>query len=31
MRALEAEAAFYARVFGFTLADAVEPPPIDNL
>ena len=31
VRALEAEAAFYARVFGFTLADAVEPPAIDNL
>jgi dipeptidyl aminopeptidase/acylaminoacyl peptidase len=31
VRALEAEAYFYARVFGFTLADAVEPLAIDNL
>jgi dipeptidyl aminopeptidase/acylaminoacyl peptidase len=31
VRALEAEAYFYARVFGFTLADPVEPVPIDNL
>jgi len=31
VRALEAEAYFYARVFGFTLADAVEPVVIDNL
>jgi dipeptidyl aminopeptidase/acylaminoacyl peptidase len=31
VRALEAEAYFYARVFGFTLADAVEPVAIDNL
>ncbi len=30
-RALEAELYFYARVFGFPLADAVEPVPIDNL
>lgn len=29
--ALEAEAYFYARVFGFTLADRVEPVAIDNL
>jgi dipeptidyl aminopeptidase/acylaminoacyl peptidase len=31
VRALEAEAYFYAQVFGFTLADAVEPVLIDNL
>jgi hypothetical protein len=31
VRALEAEANFYARVFGFTLADRVEPVAIDNL
>ena len=31
VRALEAEAYFYSRVFGFTLADAVEPVAIDNL
>jgi len=31
VRALEAEACFYARIFGFTLADPVEPVPIDNL
>jgi dipeptidyl aminopeptidase/acylaminoacyl peptidase len=31
VRALEAEAFFYARVFGFGLADAVEPVVIDNL
>ena len=31
VRALEAEACFYARVFGFALADAVEPVAIDNL
>ena len=31
VRALQAEAYFYARVFGFTLADAVEPVAIDNL
>lgn len=30
-RALEAELYFYARVFGFQPADAVEPVPIDNL
>ncbi len=29
--ALQAEAYFYARIFGFTLADAVEPVLIDNL
>jgi dipeptidyl aminopeptidase/acylaminoacyl peptidase len=31
VRALEAEAFFYARVFGFTLADPAEPVAIDNL
>jgi dipeptidyl aminopeptidase/acylaminoacyl peptidase len=31
VRALQAEAAFYARIFGFTLADAAEPLAIDNL
>jgi dipeptidyl aminopeptidase/acylaminoacyl peptidase len=31
VRALEAEACFYARVFGYTLADPVEPVAIDNL
>jgi dipeptidyl aminopeptidase/acylaminoacyl peptidase len=31
VRALEAEATFYARVLGFTLADAVPPLAIDNL
>ncbi len=31
VRALEAEAWFYARVFGFALADKVEPVAIDNL
>ena len=31
VRALEAEAYFYSRVFGFTLADALEPVLIDNL
>ena len=30
-RALEAELYFYARVFGFELADAVEPVEIENL
>jgi dipeptidyl aminopeptidase/acylaminoacyl peptidase len=30
-RALEAELYFYARVFGFELADAVEPVQIDNM
>lgn len=30
-RALEAELYFYSRVFGFSLADAVEPVKIDNL
>lgn len=31
VRALQAEAFFYASVLGFTLADAVEPIAIDNL
>ena len=31
VRALQAESFFYARVLGFTLADAVEPVAIDNL
>ena len=31
VRALEAEATFYSRVLGFTLADAVQPLAIDNL
>jgi dienelactone hydrolase len=31
VRALEAEAAFYARVLGFDLADALPPLHIDNL
>ncbi|MBI3978953.1 MAG: S9 family peptidase [Chloroflexi bacterium] len=30
-RALEAELYFYARVFGFALAEPVEPVPIENL
>jgi dipeptidyl aminopeptidase/acylaminoacyl peptidase len=30
-RTLEGELYFYARVFGFPLADAVEPVPIENL
>ena len=30
-RALEAELYFYSRVFGFDLADPVEPVPIENL
>ncbi|HKC76281.1 MAG TPA: prolyl oligopeptidase family serine peptidase, partial [Chloroflexota bacterium] len=30
-RSREAELYFYARVFGFELADPVEPVPIDNL
>jgi dipeptidyl aminopeptidase/acylaminoacyl peptidase len=30
-RALEAELYFYSRIFGFALADAVEPVPIENL
>lgn len=31
VRVLEAEAYFCARVFGFTLADAIEPVAIENL
>ncbi len=31
MRALQAEATFYARIFGFELADPGEPLLIDNL
>jgi dipeptidyl aminopeptidase/acylaminoacyl peptidase len=30
-RALEAELYFYGRVFGFELAEPVEPVPIENL
>jgi dipeptidyl aminopeptidase/acylaminoacyl peptidase len=30
-RSLEAELYFYGRVFGFSLAEAVEPVAIDNL
>ena len=30
-RSLEAEAYFYSRVFGFDLADGVEPVVIENL
>ena len=30
-RALEAELYFYSRIFGFELADALEPVPIENL
>ncbi len=30
-RALDAELYFYAQVFGFELADPIEPVPIDNL
>ena len=30
-RALEAELYFYARIFGFELADAIEPVQIENL
>ena len=30
-RALDAELDFYSRVFGFALADPVEPAPIENL
>jgi dipeptidyl aminopeptidase/acylaminoacyl peptidase len=31
IRALEAELYFYSRIFGFDLADNVEPIPIENL
>ena len=30
-RALDAELYFYSRVFGFELAEPVEPVPIENL
>jgi dipeptidyl aminopeptidase/acylaminoacyl peptidase len=30
-RSLEAELSFYAQVFGFSLADSIDPVPIDNL
>jgi dipeptidyl aminopeptidase/acylaminoacyl peptidase len=30
-RALEGELYFYSRVFGFELADPVEPVPLENL
>ncbi|MFL5667345.1 MAG: alpha/beta hydrolase family protein, partial [Ktedonobacteraceae bacterium] len=30
-RSLESELYFYSRVFGFDLADPVEPVPIENL
>ena len=30
-RALDGELYFYSRVFGFALADAVEPVEIENL
>jgi dipeptidyl aminopeptidase/acylaminoacyl peptidase len=30
-RSLDAELYFYSRIFGFDLADAVEPVPIENL
>ena len=30
-RALEAELSFYSQIFGFELADPVEPLAIDNL
>jgi len=30
-RTLEAELYFFSRIFGFTLADSVEPVPIENL
>jgi dipeptidyl aminopeptidase/acylaminoacyl peptidase len=30
-RALDAELYFYSRIFGFTLADPVEPVEIENL
>ena len=30
-RALDGELYFYSRVFGFDLADLVEPVPIENL
>ncbi len=30
-RALDAELYFYSKIFGFELADPVEPVPIENL
>ena len=30
-RTLEAEVYFFSRIFGFALADSVEPVPIENL
>jgi len=30
-RALDGELYFYSRIFGFELADSVEPVPIENL
>jgi hypothetical protein len=30
-RSLEAELYFYSKVFGFAIADPVEPVPIENL
>ena len=30
-RSIEAELYFYSRIFGFTLADAIEPVDIENL
>ncbi len=30
-RSLESELSFYAQVFGFELADAIDPVPVDNL
>ena len=30
-RALDGELYFYSRVFGFDLADTVEPVPIENM
>ena len=30
-RSLDAELYFYSRVFGFELADPIEPVPIENL
>jgi dipeptidyl aminopeptidase/acylaminoacyl peptidase len=30
-RSLEAELYFYSRVFGFDIADPVEPVPIENM
>ena len=30
-RALDGELYFYSKIFGFELADAIEPVPIENL